>query len=61
MLYKWNENDRLSPSAPFEKNDLEQRLENKLNDVQSFDDSNTNIKEMIAYLKDKNYTSEKKF
>ena len=28
--------DRLCPSAPFENNDLEQRLEKKLNDFNSF-------------------------
>ena len=48
--------DRLYPSAPFEKNiDLEQRLEKKLNDVNSFNDSINNIKEMITYFKDKNH------
>ena len=48
--------DRLYPSAPLEKNDLEQRLEKKLN-VNSFNNSNNNIKDMITYFKDKNYKS----
>ena len=48
--------DRLYPTAPLEKNDLEQRLEKKLN-VNSFNNSNNNIKDMITYFKDKNYKS----
>ena len=54
--------DRLYPSAPFEnKNiDLEQRLERKLNDVKSFNNSINNIKEMITYFKDKSNKSKKK-
>ena len=49
--------DSSYPSAPFEnlkKNDLEQRLEKKLNDVKCFTNSNINLKELITYLKDKN-------
>ena len=44
------------PSAPLEieNDDLEQRLEKKLNVVNSFNNSINNIKEMITYLKDKN-------
>ena len=55
--------DRLYPSAPFEnKNfDLEQRLEKKINDVNSFNNSINNIKEMITYFKDKNHKSKKKY
>ena len=55
--------DRLHPSAQFEnKNiDLEQRLEKKLNDVNSFKNSINNIKEMITYLKDRNNKSKKKY
>ena len=56
--------DRLYPSAPFEnkKNiDLEQRLEKKLNVVNSFNNHINNIKEMITYFKDKNKESEKKY
>ena len=51
--------DRLYPSAPIEnKNiDLEQRLEKKLNDVNSFNNHINNIKEMITYFKDKNKKS----
>ena len=54
---------RLYPSAPFEnKNfDLQQRLEEKLNDVNSFNNSINNIEEMIAYFKDKNNRSKKKY
>ena len=54
--------DRLYPSAPFEKkNDLEQRLEKKLNDVNSFYNHTNNIKEMITYVKDKNNKSKKQY
>ena len=55
--------DRLYPSAPFEnKNiDLEQKLEKKLNDVNSFNNHIKNIKEMITYFKDKNNKSKKKY
>ena len=53
--------DRLYPSAPLEKNiDLEQRLQKKLNDVNSFNNSIINIKEMITYLKHKNSKSKKR-
>ena len=38
--------DRLYPSAPLEKDNLEQRSENKLNDVDSFNISNANIKKL---------------
>ena len=40
--------DRLYPSAPLQNIDLEQRLEKKLNDVNSFINSNNKIKEMIT-------------
>ena len=55
--------DRLYPSIPFEnKNiDLEQRLEKKLNDVNSFNNHINIIKEMITYFKDKNHKSKKKY
>ena len=53
--------DRLYPSAPLEKIDLEQRLEKKLNDVNSFNNHINNIKEMITYFKDKNNKSKKKY
>ena len=48
--------DKLYPSAPFENIniDLEQRLEKKKNDVNSFNNHINNIKEMINYFKDKN-------
>ena len=52
--------DRLYPSAPLENIDLEQRLEKKLNDANSFNNSNNNIKEMITYFKDKNNKSKKR-
>ena len=51
--------DRLYPSAPLENIDLEQRLEKKLNDVNSFNNHINNIKEMITYFKDKNNKSKK--
>ena len=52
--------DRLYPSAPLENIDLEQRLEKKINDVNSFNNSINNIKEMISYFKDINHKSKKK-
>ena len=51
--------DRLYPSAPLENIDLEQRLEKKLSDVNSFNNHINNIKEMITYVKDKNHKSKK--
>ena len=36
--------DRLYPSAPLENIDLEQRLQKKINDVNSFKNSINNIK-----------------
>ena len=53
--------DRLYPSAPLENIDLEQGLEKKLNDVDSFNNHINNIKEMITYFKDKNNKSKKKY
>ena len=46
--------DRLYPSPIIENIDLEKRLENKLNDVNSFNNHVNNIKKMITYFKDKN-------
>ena len=40
--------DRLYPSLPLENADLEQRLEKKINDVNSFNNHINNIKEMIT-------------
>ena len=45
--------DRLYPSAPLENINLEQRLEKKLNDVNSFNNHINNTKEMITYIKTK--------
>ena len=55
--------DRLYLSAPFEtkNDDLEQRLEKKLNDVNSFNNSINNNKEMITYFKVKNHNSKKRY
>ena len=54
--------DKLYPSAPLlENNDLEKRLEKKINDVNSFNNHISNIKEMITYFKDKNNKSKKKY
>ena len=53
--------DRLYPSAPIEKNDLEQRLEKKINDVNSFHNHINKIKEMIIFFKDKNNKSKKRY
>ena len=51
--------DRLYPSAQLENIDLEQRLEKKSIDVNSFNNSIDNIKEMITYFRDKNNKSKK--
>ena len=40
--------DRLYPSAPLENNDLDQRLGKKTNDVNGFNNSINNFKEMIT-------------
>ena len=52
--------DRLYPSASLGKDEFEQRLEKKIKDVNSFNNSISNIKEMITYFKDKNNKSKKK-
>ena len=53
--------DKLYPSAPLlESIDLEKRLEKRINDVNSFNNHISNIKEMITYFKDKNNKSKKK-
>ena len=53
--------DRLYPSAPLENIDLEQRLEKKINDVNSLNNHVKIIKEMITYFKDKNHKSNKRY
>ena len=54
--------DKLYPSAPLLENiDLEKRLEKKLNDVNSFNNHISNIKEMITYFKDINNKSKKRY
>ena len=40
---------------------LKQKLEKKINDVNSFINSINNIKEMIIYFKDENYKSREKY
>ena len=54
---------KLYPSAPLlvSNNDLEQRLEKKLNELNSFNKAVNNIKEMIIYLRDKNCKSKMKY
>ena len=54
--------ERLYPTAPLLENiDLEKRLEQKINDVNSFNNHINNIKEMITYFKDKNNKSKKRY
>ena len=54
--------DKLYPSAPLLENiDLEKRLEKKINDINSFNNHISNIKEMITYFKDKNNKSKKRY
>ena len=51
------------PPAPLENknDDLEHRLEKKINDVNGFNNHIINIKEMITYFKDKNNKSRKRY
>ena len=55
--------ERLYPSAPVENKhiDLEQRLEKKLNDVNSSNNSVNKINHMITYFKNKNHNSKKRY
>ena len=54
--------ETLYPSAPLLENiDLEKRLEKKINDVNSFNNHISNIKEMITYFKNKNNKSKKRY
>ena len=53
--------DRLHPSAPLEKIDLEQRFETRANDVDTFKNNINNIGETITYFKDKNHKSKKRY
>ena len=54
--------DKLYPSAPLLANiDLERRLEKRINDVNSFNNHISNIKEMVTYFKDKNNKSKKRY
>ena len=53
--------DRLYPSAPLANNGLEQRLEKKIIDVNSFNNHINNIKEMITYFKDKDNKPKKRY
>ena len=52
---------RLYTSAPLENknDDLERRKEQRLSDVNSFNNSIKNIQEMTKYLKDENNKSKK--
>ena len=54
--------ERLYPSKPFENkyDDLELKKEKRLSDVNKFNNSIKNIKEMITYFEDKNNKSKKK-
>ena len=53
--------DKLYPSAPLLENlDLEERLEKKLNDVNSFNNHVNTIKEMMVYFKNRNNKPKKK-
>ena len=53
--------DGLFPRAPLGSIDLEQRLEKKLNVVNSFNNHINNVKEMITYFKYKNNKSKKRY
>ena len=53
--------DRLYPSAHLKNIDLEQRLDKKIKDVNSFRNHINSIKENITYFQDKNNKSKKKY
>ena len=54
--------ESLYTTAPFEKNnDLEQELKENLEDKNSFNNSMTNIKELVTYFKQKNKKSKQKY
>ena len=54
--------DKLYPTAPsLENSDLEKQLEKKIDDVNSFDNHISNIKEMITYFKDKTHKTKKRY
>ena len=55
------ETENLCPPAPLENKDLEQRIEKKIKDVNSFNNHVNNIKEMITYFKDKKQKSTKRY
>ena len=46
---------------PLENNDLEQRIEKKLNDVYNFKNSINMVKEMLTYFKNKNHKPKKNY
>ena len=55
--------DRLYPTALLENknDDLERKIEKRLSDVNSFNNSINNIKEMITYFKEKNHKPKKRY
>ena len=53
--------ERIHPSAPLENNGLEQRLEERLNGGNSFNNHINKVKEMITYFKDQNNNSKRKY
>ena len=62
MVKNWSKKLIDYTICTFKKNiDLEQRLEKKLNDVNSFHNHINNNKEMITYFKDKNNKSKKRY
>ena len=62
IFHKCKEKHKLYTSAALlEYTDLEQRLEKKLSDVNSFNNQINNIKGNINYFKDKNNKSKKSF
>ena len=53
--------DRFCPSAPIRQDNLEKRLEKKLNDVNSLNNHMSSNKELFTYFEDKNNKSKKKY
>ena len=52
--------DRLYPSASLQQDDVKQRLEKKLNDVNSFNNQIGDIIDMVTNFKYKNHKSKKR-
>ena len=61
MLYKWTKNVIDYTHQHHLKKLIENNNKKKLDDVNSFNNSNDNIEEIIDYFKNKNHKSENRF